>query len=259
MKTALIWYTWFVWSNILEQHNFDDLFNTSNINDIKWKKYDLVVCAWVKAIKWWANQNPKEDLASINELIENLSKIDTKKIVLISTVDIYPNPIWVTEDFDFNSINQETYQAYWKNRLYLENFIKNTFSNYHIIRLPWLFGNNIKKNVIFDLLNNNQTEKIIPNCKFQYYYLLNIWSDIKKVIDSNIKEINFNSEPILSQDIVNNFFIESKVWENIKDPIIYDYKTKYDYLFWWKNWYMYWKEDLIQQLKQFIINYKKWN
>lgn len=259
MKTALIWYTWFVWSNILQQNNFDDLYNSKNINDIKNKEYDLVVCAWVKAVKWWANQNPQEDLNSINELIENLSKVKSKKIVLISTVDIYPNPIWVDEDFDFNSINQGTYQAYWKNRLYLENFIKTHFKDYHIIRLPWLFWNNIKKNVIFDLLNNNQTEKIIPNCKFQYYYLSNIWEDIEKVINNNIKEINFNSEPILTQEIVDLFFNKSMIWNNIENPIIYDYKTKYDYIFWWKNWYMYSKEDLIQQLDNFINNYKIWN
>lgn len=259
MKTALIWYTWFVWSNILEQNNFDDLYNSKNINDIKNREYDLVVCAWVKAVKWWANQNPQEDLDSINELIENLSKVKSKKIVLISTVDIYPNPIWVDEDFDFNSINQETYQAYWKNRLYLENFIKTHFNDYHIVRLPWLFWNNIKKNILFDLLNNNQIEKITPNCKFQYYYLSNIWEDTKKAIANNIKEINFNSEPILTQEIVNLFFNKSIIWNNIENPIIYDYKTKYDYIFWWKNWYMYSKKDLIQQLDNFINNYKKWN
>jgi hypothetical protein len=259
MKTALIWYTWFVWSNILEQNNFDDLYNSSNINYIEWKEYDLVICAWVKAVKWWANQNSEEDLEWINSLTDKLKTIKTNKFILISTVDVYPNPIWVDEDFDFDSIKEETHHAYGKNRLYLEKFIKYYFHNYYIVRLPWLFGNNIKKNVIFDLLNNNQTEKIIPNCKFQYYYLWNIWKDIKKVIDNEIKEINFNSEPILTQEIIDNFFKKSIVWNKIDKPIIYDYKTKYDYIFWWKNWYMYSKEDLITQLDIFINNYKIWN
>lgn len=259
MKNALIWYTWFVWSNILEQIHFDDLYNSKNIEEIKWKEYDIVVCAWVKAIKWWSNQNPKEDLDWINELIEKLKTIKANKFVLISTVDIYPTPIWVDEDFNFWEINKETYHPYWKNRLYLENFVKSNFNDYHIIRLPWLFWNNIKKNVIFDLLNNNQTEKIIPNCKFQYYYLSNLWNDIKKVIENNIKEVNFNSEPIITQEIVNLFFNKSIIWDNIENPIIYDYKTKYDSIFWWKNWYMYSKQDLIKQLNNFINNYKIWN
>lgn len=257
MKTALIWYTWFVWSNLLEQYNFSDLYNSTNINTIKWKEYDLVVCAWVKAIKWWANQNPEEDLEWINDLIDNIKEIKTKRFILISTVDIYPNPKNVDENFDFNSINQDEYQAYWKNRLYLENFIKSNFENYNIIRLPWLFWNNIKKNVIFDLLNNNQVDKIIPNCKFQYYYLWNIWKDIEKVINNNLKEANFNSEPIETQEIANRFFEKVTIWEKIEKPIIYDYKTKFDYIFWWNNGYMYNKKQVLEQLWNFIDNY--WN
>lgn len=259
MKTALIWYTWFVWSNILEQNHFNDLYNSKNIDEIQNKEYDLVVCAWVKAVKWLANKNPEEDLDWINQLIEKLKSIKTNKFILISTVDVYPNPINVDEDFDFDFTNKDTYHAYWKNRLYLENFVKNSFNDYHIIRLPWLFWNHIKKNVIFDLLNNNQIDKIIPNFKLQYYYLSNIWKDINKVIENNIKEINFNSEPIKTKEIVDLFFKNLTIWQNIKNSVIYNYKTKYDSIFWWTNWYMYSKEKVIKQLENFINNYKIWN
>lgn len=260
MKTALIWYTWFVWSNLLEQHKFDDLYNSQNIEDIKWKDYDLVVCAWVKAVKWWANQNPEEDLQWINNLISNLKEVNTKKFVLISTVDVYPNPIDVDESFDFDSLDMNTHHAYGKNRIYLENFIKNNFANHNIIRLPGLFWNNLKKNVIFDLLNNNQVEKIIPNCSFQYYYLGNIWKDIQLAIKHNLKEVNFNSEPIQTSEIINKYFQWAVTWIDTEKPVIYDYKTKYHEVFWWKNHYMYVKNQVLEQLWNFISNYKKsWN
>lgn len=260
MKTALIWYTWFVWSNLLEQHKFDDLYNSQNIDDIKWKEYDLIICAWVKAVKWWANQNPEEDLLWINNLINNLKEVKTKKFILISTVDVYPNPIDVDEDFNFDSLDQNTHHAYGKNRIYLEKFIKNNFEDSNIIRLPWLFWNNLKKNVIFDLLNNNQVDKIIPNSSFQYYYLGNIWKDIQIVIEWNIKEMNFNSEPIKTSEIVNKYFQWAVIWIDIEKPVIYNYKTKYYEFFWWKNHYMYSKDQILEQLWNFISNYKKsWN
>jgi hypothetical protein len=256
MNNALIWYTWFVWSNILSQIEFQDLYNSKNINEICNKEYDLIICAWVKAVKWWANKNPEEDLDWINKLIENLKTIKTKKFVLISTVDIYPNPFEVDEDFDFRLIDQSKYHPYWKNRLYLEEFIKNNFENYHIIRLPWLFWNNIKKNIIYDLLNDNQINNIIPNFKLQYYYLNNIWNDIIKVINNNIKVINFNSEPIESKDIIKLFW-NIQVWENSNNPIYYNYYTKHWSFFSSKENYMYSKENTLKYIKTFIKQYKK--
>lgn len=256
MKTALIGYTWFVWSNLLEQYRFDDLYCSSNIEDIRWKEYDLVVCSWVRAVKWWANQNSEEDLRWIKDLIYNLKKIKAKKMVLISTVDVYVDPVDVDEDFDFDLLDQNMHHAYWKNRIFLENFIKSNFQSHHIIRLPGLFGNNLKKNVIFDLLNNNQVNKIIPNCKFQYYFLWNIWKDIMTSIINDIKEINFNSEPIETSEIVSKYFQWMSIWVSIDNPTVYDYKTKYYELFGWKNQYMYNKTQILEQLWNFISNYK---
>lgn len=259
MKTALIWYTWFVWSNILKQNSFTDLYNSKNISDIKWKEYDLIVCAWVKAVKWWANKNPEEDLEWIDNLIKNIKEVKTKKIVLISTVDVYPNPINIDEDFNFSSLNKDNHHAYWLNRLYLENFIKNTFTKFNIIRLPWLFWNNLSKNVIFDLLNNKLLENIIPNIEVQYYYLDNIWKDINIAIENHIEILNINSEPIKTGEIIERFFPEKKelIWRDVKNPIIYNYKSKNYKLFWWTNWYLYSKKQFFEQLKNFIYNYKK--
>ena len=251
MKTALIWYTWFVWSNILDQKDFDDKYNSSNIDYIKWKNYDLVICAWVKAVKRRANQNPELDKESIDKLIINLKKLETKKFILISTIDVYPNPTDLDEDFDFNSINKGNYHSYGKNRLYLENFIKSNFKNYNIIRLPGLFWKNLKKNVIFDLLNNNQIDKIIPNTKFQYYYLWNIWKDIEYIILNDYKEVNLVTEPIETKEIINSFFPKSHIWEENKNPIEYNIKTKYK-----KDGYFYNKKEILNYLETYIKNYK---
>ena len=117
MRTALIGYTGFVGSNLALQYEFTDLYNSKNITDIAGKSYDLLICAGVKAQKWVANQQPEKDLADIQALIDQLSKAEIKQFVLISTIDVYPNPVNVDED---SLIDKTNHHPYCLNRLYLE-------------------------------------------------------------------------------------------------------------------------------------------
>ena len=143
---GIIGYTGFVGSNLDNQIKFDEKYNSKNIDEIRGKEFDIVYCAGVSAVKWFANQNPEKDIAGINSLIENLKTIKTRIFVLISTIDIYP---------EFENINEDTLpniskqDAYGKNRYYLENWVKNNFENYLIVRLPALFGKGLKKNFIY--------------------------------------------------------------------------------------------------------------
>ena len=72
MSTALIGYSGFVGQTILRSQPFDDLYRSTNINNIKGKCYDLVVGAGAPAKKWLANKDPDGDAAAIDNLIENL-------------------------------------------------------------------------------------------------------------------------------------------------------------------------------------------
>ena len=97
MKSALIGYTGFVGSTLTRSFDFDALYRSTNIANIEGEKFDLLICAGAPAKKWYANQHPEEDGASINNLIEHLSKVEAKYFVLISTVDVFRNPIGVDE------------------------------------------------------------------------------------------------------------------------------------------------------------------
>ena len=46
-----------------------------------------------------ANKYPDEDLKIINDAFKNIKKISPKKLVLISTVDIYDKLEFVDEDY----------------------------------------------------------------------------------------------------------------------------------------------------------------
>lgn len=165
MKTALVGYTGFVGSNIEESYNFTAKFNSKNIDNIAFSEYDLVVYAGVTGTKYLANLYPEKDRKHIEDTISNIKKIKTKKLVLISTVDVYPYPVGYDELYDINSNKQNTYG---NNRLYLEKCVKENIKDYSIIRIPALYGKNLKKNFIYDLINiippmisNEQFKKFI--------------------------------------------------------------------------------------------------
>ena len=150
MRDALIGYTGFVGGNLVQQHAFSEVFNSKNIHTIEGQEFDLVVCAGVKAQKWYANAHPQEDLDDITMLMEHLKKASIKRFVLISTIDVYPQVINVDETTTMD-LNQE--QAYGRNRLKLEEWVKETYPLHHIVRLPGLFGFGLKKNFIYDYLH----------------------------------------------------------------------------------------------------------
>lgn len=202
MNEAIIGYTGFVGSNIAAQHDFSAKFNSKNIVEIDYENYDLIVCSAARAEKWRINQEPEKDLAEIQGLIDHLKTVTAKQFVLISTVDVYKNPIGVNED---TPIDIQGLHAYGTNRYYLEQFCRDNFDA-TIVRLPGLFGTGIKKNVIYDLLHNNNVDKIHHGGSFQYYNLDNIWKDINIALDNNLKLVNFGTEPVKTDEIAKYAF-----------------------------------------------------
>ena len=71
---ALIGYTGFIGSNLKNQYDFKDLYNSKNIYDIEGKSYDLIVCSGAYSRKWYANKYSEEDLKQIKLLCRHLSK-----------------------------------------------------------------------------------------------------------------------------------------------------------------------------------------
>ena len=89
VKNALIGYSGFIGSNLLKFKNKFHKYNSKNINKIKNKKYNLVICAGTSSKIWLAKKKPSLDLNKIKYLINNLKKVKAKKFVLISTCEVY--------------------------------------------------------------------------------------------------------------------------------------------------------------------------
>ncbi len=147
---ALVGYTGFVGSNLAASCKFDGLYNSKNIKDAYGTNPDVLYYSGVPAAKFIANKFPDMDMAIMRGAVENIRKINPKKLVLISTVDVYKDPNGKDEDAVMDTDGLE---AYGKNRLWLEQQVKQVCPDCHIVRLPGLYGKNIKKNFIYDFIN----------------------------------------------------------------------------------------------------------
>jgi len=249
LNTALIGHTGFVGSTLLKQRKFNEYFNTSNIDDIHGKHYDLLICAGVPAEMWIANKYPEKDILNIEKLISNLRKATINNLVLISTNAVYSDPMDVDEN---TIIDPDKCKPYGKNRLFIEKFVENHFEKYTIIRLPTLFGEGLKKNIVFDLIHNNYLHAAHSRSILQFYNMKDLWRDIEITLNNQIKLINFNSEPIMIKDIAMNCF--NMKFDNIpnSEPVFQNIKTLFAPLFGSKNNYMYQSNEIFKGIKEFV-------
>ena len=239
-KIALIGYSGFIGSNLKKQFQTKSNYNSKNISKIIGEDFDILICAGTSSKRWQANKFPKADLKSIIKLINYLKKVKSTKFILISTIEVYGNNSNKSES---SKINKKNNTDYGLNRLYLEEFIKKSFDSL-IIRLPIVYGKNLKKNFIFDLINKKNLDQLNHNDIVQIYNVDNLIKDINYCLRKKIKEFNVWSEPIKLGDIAKKNF-NVKISNKMKPRIM---KMKSNF----KKKYHYSKNYLEKELNQFI-------
>lgn len=236
LRNCVIGYTGFVGNKIylkLKKENPNTLgFNTKNIHKIKKGHFNEVFCAALPAKKWIANKNPTKDFNNIKKLVSFVKTIKVNIFYLISTIDC-----------EFGSGD------YGKNRLYFENFVKKKFKKFVIIRLPALFGKGLKKNILYDLINNNQIEKINIHDQYQWFDLDRIFLEIKKIRRNKFtnKVIKLYSEPVSNKDI-------SKLFPKANLREYSSFQTKYNIIP--SQGYYATKKSILKKIKNFIKKYE---
>jgi sugar phosphate isomerase/epimerase len=251
MENAIVGYSGFVGSNLLQFYKFDHFYNSKNFYQAKNMEFDKMYFCGVPAVKWKANKYPQEDLDIIDSIKNILKTVKVKQFILISTIDVYENvDLGNDEDYECDYVINH---HYGRNRYMFEQFIQNTFTDYSIIRLPALFGKGLKKNIIYDLINNNQIENIPINSSFQWYNLEWLKNDIDIIIKNKIKICNLFTEPVDSIEIINLFQYNITQLNNNNHKIIYNCKTKYSNAFDSSVvGYIRDKNIVIESIKQFI-------
>ncbi|MFD1717008.1 NAD-dependent epimerase/dehydratase family protein [Georgenia deserti] len=203
MTSALIGHTGFVGSNFALQHDFDDTYNTRNIADIAGKRYDLVVSAANRADSHRINHGAGEqDRAEIEDYVELLSRVEIGKLVLVSTVSLYPPLTSPDED---TKVTEQGLQPYGANRAWQEHALAERFDTL-ILRLPQLYGANVKKGIVYDLLNDYRVEHIRPHLEFQHYDLGRVWADTSLALEAGLDALNIATPPLKSGTVAEEVF-----------------------------------------------------
>lgn len=189
---------------------FDKCFNSSNISEISNYDFNTVVCCGVRGVKWRAIQNPEEDLLEIKKLVHSLRSLHSKRLILFSTIEVIPKNIYISEERIFSDIEDESNNAYGKNRSFLEKEVSQIMEENNIelilIRLPILFGEGITRNFIFDFIND---EKIIlnENSRFSFCAMEDIVGVILPLLENSLsskrKIINLFSESLSGLEVYN--------------------------------------------------------
>ena len=226
---SLVGYTGFVGSNICKEIKFEGLYNSKNIKEAYGTAPELLIYSGVRAEKFLANREPEKDLEYIIKSEKNIERIKPKQLVLISTIDVFANPLGVDEETE---ITEDNLQAYGKNRYELEKWVRDNYKTALIVRLPGLFGNNIKKNFIYDYINvipdmlteTKMTELSVKCNEIKNYYIKenNGFYKIKNLniaekdrVKSLLKELEFSALNFTDSRSVFQFYNLARLYDDI--------------------------------------------
>ena len=185
MNDALLGYTGFVGSHIRENLSPDctKYFNSKNILDAVDQEFDTVYCA-----------------PDVGVDVEVLYTIKCRVFILISTIDVHNREV-LDQVEDHIVPCKESY------RYELEVHLRQHFGDKLVIaRLPALFGVGLKTNYVYDLMNNNQLDRININSAFQWYSLSWLWEDLQVARENGRKVVNLYPETVETADLVTTFF-----------------------------------------------------
>lgn len=226
---ALVGYTGFVGSNIYANGHFDAVYNSANIKEAYGTNPDLLVYAGLRAEKYLANNAPAQDMELIYQAEKNIKEIHPKKLVLISTIDVFKVPKGVDEN---SEIDTDGLHAYGYNRYQLELWVRENYPDALIIRLPGLFGRNIKKNFIYDFINvipfmlkenklNDLVKEDVDIVKYYVsqengFYKVQVQEEEKELLKDKFRRLGFSALNFTDSRSVYQFYNLERLWDDIQ-------------------------------------------
>lgn len=221
--------TGFVGSNLIESVSFNGSFHRLDVKKAYYTNPDILVYAGVTGTKFWANQFPERDREVIDNAKENIRHINAKKVVLISSIDV--NATLESNDKYYGKDECSFSGAYGDHRLELEKWVIANCGDYNIVRLPAIYGSNLKKNYIHDLISPippmltkekfDNMEEIIPNISEAYrleddnmYHLLNGYPRLNELREFFIHN-DFNAISFTNPNSSFQYYNLAWLWNDI--------------------------------------------
>lgn len=190
MKICVVGHTGFVgqavYNNLLNKH---EVFKLNTKTNIPTQEFDITINCAGNSKKYLAQTYPFQVNLIENNVINSILKLKTKKIIHISSIEAS------------SSLNNN----YAISKLNTEKAIISHFPEAIILRLGGLVGPNLRKNVVFDIVNN---KKLFVTLDSTYNYISSqeVARIIEVIIDKNIKNNTINicsCNTITVQEIIN--------------------------------------------------------
>lgn len=227
---VLVGHTGFVGNNLYRYGSFELGVNSGSVREAYGTKPDLCVYAGLRGEKYLANQQPEKDWQMIEQAKENIRMIKPQKLVLISTIDVFKSPLAVYED---SAIDMDGLQPYGYNRRVLENWVRENYPEALIVRLPGLFGEGIKKNFIYDIINvipfmlseTKMGELSSQEAAIEEYYEIqdngfwkcrNLNEGEKNALRNILSRVNFSALQFTDSRSEFQFYPLKRLWSDIK-------------------------------------------
>lgn len=245
MGSVLIGHTGTVGSNLASQVDGLELVNSKNIETVYGRKFDVVYMAAGDARKWYAEKNPAAFSNSLEALKSSLFRLECEKMVLFSTVDVLGGDA-VDE---FHPQVRRGLSHYGAAKLSFEGDISNRFRKCSIIRLPALFGEGLKKNVIYDVVNGKVAGPHHPQSTYQWFDLSWLGDVTNFAVTHDINILHAAVEPMSVETL--NLYMDNKIPmdESIK-AFTYDMKSGHTAFPSFRDGYLYQQAAVIKSLKR---------
>jgi nucleoside-diphosphate-sugar epimerase len=248
MKRALIGHTGFLGATLLADGGFTHGFDSPDFQDMRGARFDEVVCAGIPAAEFPVTQEPGPDRAAIAALLDVLATVRADRFILISTIDVYPDP---AQPLDETAVLEGlTNHPYGE----VEKFVTSRFPNHAVVRLPALFGEGLKGNALYDLLHDNNVEKINPAAQFQWYPTRRLPGDLVRMARAGLRLVNLVTEPIALRDVIRRFFPTAGVGPESEPAPRYALRTRHAELFGGTAPYITGRSQVLLAMGDFIKN-----
>lgn len=229
---SLVGYTGFVGSNIyaVGRDMIEGLYNSENIEDAYGTSPDVLIYAGMRAEKYLANKVPEADMGLVRQAEENIHRIAPQKLVLISTIDVFKDPNGKDEGAE---IDTQGLHPYGLNRYRLEQWVRENIPDALIIRLPGLYGANIKKNFLYDYIN--VIPSMLKETKFAelaakdpqlwnyyelqrngFYKCMAFSEEEKRTVREKFRKVGFTAIQFTDSRNVYQFYPLSRLWSDIR-------------------------------------------
>lgn len=254
MVDGLVGATGFVGGNLARQRDFPLTYRSSTIGRIDGQHFTRLFLAGAPAQKWAANADPDGDGASLDGLMSRLATTTAEVAVLVSTVDVYPDPAGVDEDTPVSPADHT--QAYGRNRLRLERFVAGHYPRTLVLRLPALFGPGLKKNLVFDLMHGRTEEFCHRGSTFQFYDLRRLADDVDTALIAGLTVLNLATEPVSAQEVATRVF-GRELTDTTAARVAYDMQTRHGAVFGAPGRYVAGREAVLAALTGFV--HEQWS